>query len=425
MNDKSKQNSENSIHDTEKIQQEEHDKQPDSDDRPLSQNESDHEADSKIKVRSPRGRPILANLQDKVKQTASAKTASTNIAIKNATKRTAEFTKRSSSATREAGIQAAHKSLATGREVIVSGRDVATALQERTLNVVAPIARKVGEMTHNVLTTHIGNDVNIIVRQLVAGGPTIDDRQIDAAYITAHSSADEQAKIAERETREISTQNTVHQLPAEIDLANLDGEGILARISSTVVALARDGTTSKGLALFNWDDESIDKVSNYLNSEIGIPVNWLPDLKVIDVAEFLSSTIAVVVLTFRWNEADAKEFASLGAGLATTGIVSANPIVLVLAVVILARAFHLSRQSSEYGSVVDGMAQGTFESGATIAAVALVGAGAAVPGLGLLVSVITGVLAAQVSSRVSIVEISDFVAKRTIALAAVIKSNVE
>ncbi len=277
-------------------------------------------------------------------------------------------------------------------------------------------------MTQNLLATKLSGDINGLVQDLVEGDATAYDKAMDAVYAAKSIGGGNHRMFDGGHTLSgawDAVQKAIANSPKDFE-----GEGVLDQISGTFLALVKDASTVKGLPFFTWDKDTYTGIADYLNSELGIPKDWFYDLNSYDPAELLGSAIGAMVLAFRWNEAEAGEFGRLGASLATAGVISGNPVLLVVSVAALARAFHLTRRDGEYGDLVDNLAKGTLVSGATISAVAVVGADAAVPGLGLLVGMATGVLAHKAMDRVSVSEISSFIAERTISAANEVKQAV-
>ena len=102
--------------------------------------------------------------------------------------------------------------------------------------------------------------------------------------------------------------------------------------------------------------------------------------------------------------------------MGVSAAISANPLLLVVTVVALAKAFHEAHQTGEYAEFVDGQLKGALGSGATLAAVAFVGASG--PGTALLVGLVVGVLVNRATQNVSVVQIGQFLAEQAIAAAA-------
>ena len=100
-----------------------------------------------------------------------------------------------------------------------------------------------------------------------------------------------------------------------------------------------------------------------------------------------------------------------------SAVISANPLLLIVTVVALARAFHKARQTGEYAEFADGQMKGAVVAGSSLLVVALMSANA--PAFVALIAGITvGILASKATQNVSFVEIGKFVSVATVDIAA-------
>lgn len=74
-------------------------------------------------------------------------------------------------------------------------------------------------------------------------------------------------------------------------------------------------------------------------------------------------------MLFGWNRADTETFARLAATTCTSALVSSNPLLLLVAVVALARTYDKARKSGEYNELADGGLKGVLGTTATLASV--------------------------------------------------------
>ena len=125
----------------------------------------------------------------------------------------------------------------------------------------------------------------------------------------------------------------------------------------------------------------------------------------------------MVALAFNWNRADTETFARLVGGMGVSAAISANPLLLVVTVVALAKAFHKAHQTGEYAEFVDGQLKGGAGAGATLAAVSLVGVVGGPAGAALLAGLAAGVLVNMASKNVSLVQVSQVMAQNVTAAA--------
>ena len=171
----------------------------------------------------------------------------------------------------------------------------------------------------------------------------------------------------------------------------------------------RDVSTPKGLPLATWDKDTFDSVAESLQSTFGIPKSWFSDLVTYDAAELLGGTIGVVSTIFNRNRADAETFAQLAASMGLSAALSANPLLMPVAVVALARAFHMAKSGGSYADVADGAFKGTLASGASMGAVALVGVAGGPGGLALLAGISAAALAHAATRNVELTEVNEFI----------------
>ena len=119
-----------------------------------------------------------------------------------------------------------------------------------------------------------------------------------------------------------------------------------------------------GLPVVTWDKATFDQVTGVLQSYLHIPKDWFYDLNTFDAAELLGSTVGVVAMALHWEsrghggvrQAGGKHGACLPA-------LAANPTLLVVTVVALARAFQQARQTGDYAALVDGQVKGRHRNG--------------------------------------------------------------
>lgn len=181
-----------------------------------------------------------------------------------------------------------------------------------------------------------------------------------------------------------------------------------------VQGLLRDVSTPRGLPVATWDKETFDQVAGALESKFHIPQDWFRDLNTYDVPDLIGSTVGAVSLIYNWNGADTEAFTRLVGSMGLSAAVGANPLLLIVSVVALGRAFHKAQLTGEYAALTDGLFKGGLSSGAALAAVGLVGVAGGPAGVGLVASLVAGVLTQKVSQNVSFVEVGQVVARQAV-----------
>ncbi len=336
-------------------------------------------------------------------QKASGKVAETSAATANSVR----------NVTRKAASTAASHSQDASRRMA----DVtASAHRFVGLGATASVARQLMEITPTLLASKLSVDLNNLLEGMVKGSATIYDKAMDARYIADH--------IGGANHRMFDGGHTIWGAISAGRNATQD-DNIFQEAWGTIQGLLRDVTTPKGLPIATWDKGTYDQVSGWLETNLGIPKDWFYDLNSFDAAELLGSTIGAVALIFSWNRADTETFAKLVGSWGVSAAVTANPLLLAVTAVALARAFQKARQTGEYAEFVDGQLKGGIGAGVTLSAVALVGVAGGPVGMSLLVGLTTAILVNSATKNVSFVAISQFVAKNAVAAAKEAKAAAE
>ena len=264
-----------------------------------------------------------------------------------------------------------------------------------------------------LLATTLSNDLNRLLSNLDTGAATIYDKAMDAEYVATG--------IGGGNHRMFDGGHTIWDAFEASRGASLN-DPILHEAMGTMQGLFRDAVTPKGLPLANWDQENYNQVAGFLDSNFHIPKDWFYDINSYDVAEVLGATIGVVTIALAWNRADTEHFSKIVGSMGVSAAISANPLLLIVTVVALARAFHKARHTGEYDEFVDGQIKGAVVTGASLLVIALMGASA--PTFVVLIAGITaGILASKATENVSFVEIGKFVSAATMDVAAEAKQK--
>ena len=264
-----------------------------------------------------------------------------------------------------------------------------------------------------LVASDLSGVLNKLVAAAVKGAPTVYDKAMDANYLdpalrsglggSYHRVFDGGHTIAGavRATRGVSSDDSVVQ-----------------EALGTVKALLKDASTPRGLPLATWDKPTFDSVAGALESNFGIPKAWFYELNTYDSADLLGAAIGVVSVIYRWNRADTEEFARLASVIGMSAAVSTNPLLMVVSVVAMARAYSKASSAEEFAELVDGSFKGAATSGASLAAVAVAGSAGASAGLALVVGVTAGILAYKVSDKVNLVSVVRFTKDQATAILA-------
>ena len=310
------------------------------------------------------------------------------------------------------GVQdAAHKVPGVAVAAVESVKTNPKAILEATTSA----ANALLSTTQGLLASDLAGAANNLVQELVKGVPTIYDKAMDAKFI--------ETGIGGPNHRLFDGGHTIWGAFTAAREASPD-DTIIQEAMGTVRGLLRDVSTPKGLPLVTWDKETFDQVAGALESDYHIPKSWFIDLVAFDVADLLGSTVGAVSLIFNWNSADTETFTKLVGSMGLSATVGANPLLLIVTVVALGRAFHKAHLTGEYAAFTDGLFKGGLSSGATLAAVGIVGLFGGPAGVGLVASLVAGVLTQKAAQNVSFVEIGQVVAQQAVAAATEAKGMI-
>ena len=310
---------------------------------------------------------------------------------------------------RDASSKAAKVSATTSQRVRANSKSA--------LDATVAAASQLMAATQPVLASNLSQNLNSLLEGMVKGSTTIYDKAMDANYLNPLLRPD----LGGSYHRLFDGGHSISGAFSAARAASPD-DNIIQEALGTIQGLLRDGTTSRGLPLANWDKSTFDSVAGALESTFHIPTGWFYDLNTYDAAELLGSAVGAIAVVFSWNRADTETFARLVGGMGLSAAISANPLLLVVTVVALARAFQKARQTGEYGEFADGLLKGGIAAGTTLTAVGIVGVASGPAGAALLVGLTTSILVNAVTKRVSVVEISQFAAKRVVAVATEAKA---
>ena len=153
------------------------------------------------------------------------------------------------------------------------------------------------------------------------------------------------------------------------------------------ISMAKDLQTPMGIPLHNVEDKvSYDKLASVISEKFFIKKSWLYDLQTVNLLEVFSSTLGVVALFFGWKKKDKEEFAELCASLGLAGAVGANPILLIISIVSLAKSYTQNKNKNKFksGTIKGFVGMGSFIMTASLFSSPLIGI---IVGLAVAVSV--------------------------------------
>ena len=143
----------------------------------------------------------------------------------------------------------------------------------------------------------------------------------------------------------------------------LPDDSNLEELKNYFISMAKDLQTPMGIPLHNIENmEAYKALASKISSTFFIKKQWLYDFQSVDVLEVLSSTIGVVALFFGWKKKDKEEFAELCASLGLAGAVGANPFLLIIALIALAKSYTQNKNKNKFkrGSLRGFVGMGSF-----------------------------------------------------------------
>ena len=243
----------------------------------------------------------------------------------------------------------------------------------------------------------ISGDVNAWMQSIVEGSATIYDKAMDARFI--------ETGMGGGYHRLFDGGHTLWGAFQAVRDASPD-DSVFEEAMGLLQALARDATTPRGLPLVTWNEDTFNGLAGTLGN-FGISRSWLNDLASYDAVELVASSISILPVLLNWSSNDVEEFSDIVGGMGLSAVVSANPLMIIVSVVALAKVFHTAKKTGDWKEFADGLSRGGVCTGAVLLAASFV------PGptfVVLLTNICVGILVNKATKNVSFTEVSQFVA---------------
>src|SRR5690606_1007133 len=127
-------------------------------------------------------------------------------------------------------------------------------------------------------------------------------------------------------------------------------------------ALGSDFVTVVGLPIAELTPEDYRRLEEFVGGTLGVSREWLVDalhVNAVEALQFAAGCVPLVAAAMGWGPSDACTFARLAGSLGVGSVVAANPITLLVALLLLARAYQMSKTHGTRGlwrPVTDGSA---------------------------------------------------------------------
>lgn len=177
----------------------------------------------------------------------------------------------------------------------------------------------------------------------------------------------------------------------------LPDDTLVDEFLGVIRALGSDMASVTGLPFFTLSPETLGSVQGFI-ADLGIPQEWLADVLQFNAVELLGSAVPMLATLLCWNGAEGEKFARLIGSTGISAIVSLNPVMGLIALVMLARSFTQSRGMMKDGEWQKRVAEGAAMSGIVFASSSLIGGPV---WIGLIVGLLLAALLRRQGSNVS------------------------
>ena len=298
-------------------------------------------------------------------------------------------------------------------KAVSKATDVTSKAVTRVAGVTTAQTARALEAAQALLSSGFSDTVNRLVAATVNGPATIYDKAMDANYLDMLL----RPELGGGYHRLFDGGHTIAGAAKAAHHASPD-DTVIQEAHGAVLGLLRDASTPRGLPLTTWDKATFDSVAATLNAKFAIPKSWLYEVNTFDVADLLGASVGVVAVVYGWNRADVETFARVAANAGVSSAVAVNPLLMLVAIVALARAYDKARRNGECGELADGTVNGMVGSAAVLGSVAAVSAVGGSAGLMLLSGLTVGVVAHRATRDVDVEAIARYLTSSVATVAA-------
>lgn len=117
-------------------------------------------------------------------------------------------------------------------------------------------------------------------------------------------------------------------------------------------ALGSDFVTVVGLPVTSLSPENYARLEAFACDTLGVPREWLKDVLYMNAVEGLqlvAGCVPIIAALMGWSRSDAETYARLAGGLGVGAVVAANPIMILVALATLARAYQIAKDGAATG----------------------------------------------------------------------------
>jgi hypothetical protein len=244
-----------------------------------------------------------------------------------------------------------------------------------------------------LLAVPYGKQLERFFSKIIEETPSIYDKAIDKFYNETH--------IAGHLHRLFDGSHSPILMWEKVKGA-LPNDSHLDELKNYFISMAKDLQTPMGIPLHNIEDKaSYELLVSKISNTFLIKKSWLFDLQNVDLLEVFSSTLGVVALFFGWKNKDKEEFAELCASLGLAGAVGANPLLLIIALVSLAKSFTQNKNKNKFKR---GTLRGFVGMGSFIMTASLFSS----PILGIIIGLVVAISVKKAFKKIEFQEVYDW-----------------
>ena len=251
-----------------------------------------------------------------------------------------------------------------------------------------PVTSAAASVGNALLATDVAVSLDQWMRTTFASGPaTAYDKALDLTYNTLKQHGGDH-RIFDGSHDLFGAWKTIAEA--------MPDEGWLQRAEGCVSALWKDMATPNGIPVVTWNKEAFDAVAGFLNETLGISRTWVKDMATFTATEFIGAVLGALALVLSWNKAEIRRFSEIVGSLGLSALVGANPLMVMVTIVGLAKCFHEARHGAGFKRVMSGGGRGMVGTTAILGASRLMPAPAWVT---LMLGVVSYLVAAKLYDK--------------------------
>lgn len=249
-----------------------------------------------------------------------------------------------------------------------------------------------------VLASNLSHSMETWTKSLVEGMPTVYDKAMDQVYNSTNIGGGQLHRLLDGSHDLVGAWKAIHNARSD--------DSLFQEAMGYFSGLWNDLWTPVGLPIKTLSKDQYGQFAGFLNDKFSIPRSWSQDILHINGVELFGASVGAIAVALHWKRKDVKRFSTLCGSLGVSALVSANPMLGVLATAGLAKSFADARNhGGDYAQFVNGLAKGGIGTGVLLGTAGVVGGPAFV---GLLAGFCMGIAAHKVLNTVEPSQIAEF-----------------